>query len=437
MNKTASELNAHVRTLTSALGSFLEDDLSPARIGLTPTVRSYLGVLRDFLRQFYARKFGFWPPPENSLFSKSLFRSMCSDFQLLYDHLVDTDSTNSWQQQRPASGGFCVLQNTEAFNKRHGLVPLPHPLPKLPEPAPNRRFSQSQKALARLKLSPKLGEVGGKSSLKSEANSWGPTSHLPIIKAYQQFESDNAPSTGKSNVSDARKISWIVVYFMLQHLKSLLDPPYNVTRADEATYPICSKIISKVAAPWVDRSAYRSFTEDLFRSPLSESSMDSGSKSRSTASSVMITPDCQSDNYIKHMEVSTTSWRQTLAVKEPSTAAFKELEKLYGVPKKSQRRGITQLGPYLKKRASIIGTKSMSSGSSDSRAETRSVGDGLGINAARNSGSQRTSTIVDEDLVARLVSPRPGTSGTIKPPSAEEKDKKAARRFTVISQSST
>jgi hypothetical protein len=115
---------------------------------------------------------------------------------------------------------------------------------------------------------------------------------------------------------------------------------------------------------------------------------------------------------------------------------LKELEKLYGVPKKPQRRvGISRLGPYLKKRASI-GTKSISSGS-DSRPQTRSFGEELGMNVARDSGSQRASTIADDDLVARLVNPRPGSSGTIKPPSAEEKDKKAARRRTMISQSST
>jgi hypothetical protein len=365
---------------------------------------------------------------------------MCSDFQLLYDYLVDTDSTNSLQNQRLASGGFCVFQNIHAFNTRLGLVPLPHPLPKLPESTPNRRFSQSPRAFARLKISPKLDGTEGKASLESAANSWGSTSHLPIIKAFRQFESDNAPANGKSSISDARKISWIVVYFMLQHLKSLVDPPYNVSRADEATYPICSQVIAKVAAPWVDMSSYRRFTEDLLRSTLSESSVDSGSKSRSTASSLMITPDCQSDNYIKHMEVSTTSWRQTLAIKEPSAAAFKELERLHGAPKKTQRRGgIAQLGPYLRKRASIIGTKSIAS-SSDSRPQTRNFSSsGLGINVARISGSQRASTIVDDDyddFVARLVNPRPGTGATIRPLPEEENDKKVDRRFTMMSQSS-
>jgi hypothetical protein len=258
---------------------------------------------------------------------------------------------------------------------------------------------------------------------------------MPIIKAYQQFESDNAPSAGRSCILDARKISWILVYFMFQHLKSLLDPPFNVTRADEATYPICSQIIAKVTPPWVDRSAYRAFAKEFHPGPMSESSLDSGSKSRSTASSVVITPDCQSDNYIKHMEVSASSWRQTLAAKEPSAAAFKELEKLYGPPKKPARRGgIAQLGPFLRKRASIIGTRSISSGT-DSRLQTR----GLGINAARNSGSQRASTIVDddEDLIARLVNPRPGTSGTIKPPSTGETKRDGSKRLTMISASSS
>jgi hypothetical protein len=422
-----------VRTLTSALGSFLDDDLSPARLGLTASVRSYLGVLRDFLRQFYARKFGFWPPPKNSLFSKSVFRSMCSDFQLLYDYLVDIDSTNSLNQQTLASGGLCVFQNIQAFNKRHGLIPLPHPLPKLPE-APNWRFSHSQRALSRLKSSPKLEATGSKASLESATNASGSMAQVPIIKAYRKFESDNLPSNGKSSILDARKISWIVVYFMLQHLKALLDPPFNVSRADEATYPICSQVISKVAAPWVDRSAYRPFTEEDLRSPLSESSVGSGSISQSTASSLMIAPDCQSDNYIKHMEISTTSWRQSLAMKEPSTAAFKELEKLHGVRKKPQRRGgiASQIGPYLRKRASFMGTSSISS---DSRPPTRAFS-GLSMNVERNCASQRMSAVVDDDLVARLVNPRPGTSGTILPPSAEEKKRKASRRITMMSQSS-
>jgi hypothetical protein len=117
---------------TAAIRSFLEDDFSTTHLGLTSGARNHLDRFRSFLHSFYVDKFGYWPPPKGTTFSKALFRSLYFDFKSLYDYLVDSESTADLASQKLASGGICVLQNVDSFDKRHRFPPLPHPLPLIP-----------------------------------------------------------------------------------------------------------------------------------------------------------------------------------------------------------------------------------------------------------------------------------------------------------------
>ena len=115
--------------MSTALSTFLQEDFSPAYLGLTDAARNHLSRFRRFLHDFYTDKFGYWPPPRGVTFPKALYKSMFYDFKSLYDYLVDSTSTADISSQKPASGGICVLQNVLNFDKRQNFCSLPHPLP--------------------------------------------------------------------------------------------------------------------------------------------------------------------------------------------------------------------------------------------------------------------------------------------------------------------
>lgn len=240
-------MDAHLHRVADALSNFLEEDLSTAHLGLTAGARAHLERFRSFLHGFYVEKFGYWPPPKGSVFSKSLYRSVYFDFRHLYDFLVDLDSTESLSQQKPASGGVCVLQNVQAFDQRHGLASLPHPNPLLPDfNGPPKAPSQRQL------LNFRLGSRGAKAdpyrdlkeTLVKSTNSLEPAvSNAPLVKAYRRFERDCLPRRDeKVSVCDARKVRWILIYTTLQMLLSVVRAPDEVRDVDGPTYPMCCQV---------------------------------------------------------------------------------------------------------------------------------------------------------------------------------------------------
>lgn len=122
------------------LGTFLEEDLSDAHLGLSSAARAHLDKFRSFLQSHFVAKLGYYPPTsctdKSAAFPKNVYGQMASEFQKLYDFLVDTSVTAtdsmpviSISQQ----GGICVAQSVQAFDQRHKYQPLAHPVPLLPE----------------------------------------------------------------------------------------------------------------------------------------------------------------------------------------------------------------------------------------------------------------------------------------------------------------
>jgi hypothetical protein len=224
-----------------SLHDFLQEDFSPTYLGLTQGARSHLKRFQHFLHNFYVDKFGYWPPPKTaSSFPKALYRSMFYDFKNLYELLVDTQSGNDISSQKPASGGICLLQNLDHFNRRHNFTAQPHTLPLLPEDPQKLTRSLSSASQYRKTcdtLSSSAALVAATNVLDTDAANSG------VVQAYLQFERTCAAKSGqredKVTAIDARKVRWLLIYGMLQYLTSALRAPNGVRDTESPEYPLC------------------------------------------------------------------------------------------------------------------------------------------------------------------------------------------------------
>jgi len=320
-------MDIHLGRVTGAVRNFLEDDLSPAHLGLPDGARAHLDRFRSFLHGFYVEKFGYWPPPAGSAFSKALFKSLYFDFRNLHDYLVDRESTTNIASQKPASGGICVLQNVTSFDQRHKFAPLPHPLPLLPLDVPVRRRTESQKALKTLTLGSKHEKIDryltARASLLSATNIDDPSvSSCAIVQAYVRFERLCAQNQREEKVSmaDARKVRWLLIYGTLQYLASALRAPKQVRDTDSPKYPLCCLVTEQ--SPWQAGTK-------VLNSPLTpsinvpEAIDDFISQSnditprQNTLSASAIQPDCQNQDYFSHTNVDTNGASVSVEVPAP------------------------------------------------------------------------------------------------------------------------
>ncbi|KAE9978250.1 hypothetical protein BLS_000761 [Venturia inaequalis] len=327
------EMDLHLGRVTRALSNFLEEDFSPTHLGLSSGQRAHLDRFRSFLHTHYVEKFGYWPPPPGSRFSKSLYKAMYFDFRSLYDFLVDMDSSDSIVDQKPASGGICVLQNVQAFDTRHKYIPLPHPQPLLPEELNQTHRSNSQRALRSLKLESRQAKTEkyciARDALAAATNSADEAVlYAPLVKEYKKFERDcTRQPEEKISIRDARKVRWILIYGTLQMLVSVIRSPKEVRDVDRPTYPLCC-LVSRLA-PWLggSKSLNASFVESVnIHAGVSMDGFDTSLPMVHGVHPQMetptpIQPDCEGDDYFTHTHAASIKEPPTPIQKTPSNAS--------------------------------------------------------------------------------------------------------------------
>ena len=297
--------------MTTGLSKFLDEDFSAAYLGLTPGARSHLNRFRRFLHTFYVKKFGYWPPPKGSAFPKSLYRSMYFDFQKLYDFLVDTGSTTDFALQGPASGGICVLQNVDSFDKRHKFTPQPHPLPLIPCYAETTKKMESQKALRQLTLASQHSKANNVQTISAALAAATNTQDASvtgsgIVQEYIHFERTYSSTLNqrdeKVSVTDARKVRWLLIYGILQYLVSALRAPKEVRDSETADYPLCCLLPEQSSWPGSSQVSTPSAasTENV---PQAIDEYLNGSQSESNS----IQPDCHREDYFSSRATSRCS----------------------------------------------------------------------------------------------------------------------------------
>ncbi|KAF2756368.1 hypothetical protein EJ05DRAFT_512042 [Pseudovirgaria hyperparasitica] len=285
--KTSLEVKVHLERVEEAMGSFLEEDISPYNLGLSTAARDHLDRFRSFLHAYYVRRYGYWPPVSLQAFNKELYTSMYFDFRNLYDYLVDTESTESQALLHPSNGGVCVLENVQAFNSRNRYEPLPHPLPLLPEiPRESSLGGRrnliglgSRKNKAEERAAQLRALIAATNSINREATS------NAFVREYMYFEKECCErSEERISSADARKVRWLLTYGILQMLIHAIRAPPEVRNTKGVGYSLCCLVCPTPSWQLGSR-------QSLPSSPLSPLSiMENNWNSKSSSKGTMNTP---------------------------------------------------------------------------------------------------------------------------------------------------
>lgn len=243
-------MDARLSRYGRSLSNFLEDELSSAQLPLSSGARFHLDRFRAFLQAYYVAKLGYYPPTSpdghGHAFPKEVLETMCTDFQMLFDFLVDEDWMMADHKPEPVQG-IQLLRHISAFDEKHHFATSENPLPLVPGAEANTpvrsrsRLSFLSKS-DKLKLDPRLAAL----SAMNKATNKQRTELLEssLVRAYKGFEKDCIFSTARTDRSqqtsaaDARKVRWVLIYCMLQTLRSTTAVPEQVRDTQNIRYNI-------------------------------------------------------------------------------------------------------------------------------------------------------------------------------------------------------
>ncbi|KAI9671054.1 MAG: hypothetical protein M1831_005139 [Alyxoria varia] len=293
------EMDIHIHHATNALTNLLEEELSPAYLGLSTEARNHLDDFRSFLYSYLIAKQGYWPPSASQYFSMDLCQSLHADFRKLYEFLADKNSCHNSQPFRGVTGGICVLQNIRSFDVRYKHDPLPFAIPLLPDS--HDISSQSQKGLRSFIPGTKDGKADrvdrARQSLRAATNQQAEVfAHPLLIQHFIAFEDECAGRPdSKLSMADARKVRWILIYGIVQKLASIVHTPPEVRSSSDITYPMC--VLTTGLPPW--REISMSCASSVYSDTMKESSLqaDIDPSQRSSSPTMSIHPDCEIDDY--------------------------------------------------------------------------------------------------------------------------------------------
>lgn len=244
------------------LSDLLEEELSEAHVGLSAGARAHLHQFRAYVHGFYSSKLGSFPPPPSdsrcaTIFRPNVYCSMKTDFEMLYQYLVDEKFTTADSAPSVAQGGLCALQSVHAFDLRHKFSPLDHPLPLLPEPIKKKESRRGSVPWFIGSVRLRGGSLRPEQRLAAQASLMRATNlskvHLldnELVSAYRDFEKDSAMVQHKrpEELGDARKVRWLFVYAMYQTLRSCAEVPNEVNYTAEVDYHV--GVSTKSIPPW-------------------------------------------------------------------------------------------------------------------------------------------------------------------------------------------
>ena len=260
INRARLEMDLRLDRVNKSIVNFFENDVSGSFLGLPQPARDHLDRFRTFLKNFYSEQHGgSWPPEEFEVeaIQQAVYAGVFSDFQNLYQHLVDPESSNTLAENDISkSGGVCALQNIQAFDKKHDYEPLAQPLPllpKVPEPSGTQRNKNQRRKswnpIQWRKAEKEARKTQNKEALIAASNRDFLLMECPLVRSYTDFEISTVDDDleGLSAV-EGRKVRWILVYAVLQIFHSIAQPPKQVRNATNLTYSLCCRAPEQM--PW-------------------------------------------------------------------------------------------------------------------------------------------------------------------------------------------
>ncbi|KAH8673552.1 hypothetical protein BX600DRAFT_207816 [Xylariales sp. PMI_506] len=254
------EMDLRISRMGSMLSTFLQDELSEAHLGLYGGARAHLERFRTLLQGFYATKFGYYPPPSIdpriTMFEVDVLRAMRTDFEALFEYMVDVSFDPSQNIPPLAQGGICAFQSVQSFDTRSKFTTLNHPLPLLPQ-VPAQAYSRRMPWFHKqVKIASSLRPNLHVAMLKATNQDKIELLDNDLVRVYRKFEEDCIYSRLKADklesldLVDARKVRWILIYAMYQTLRQATQPPPEVRGSAYAPYNIC--ISTENLPPWKD-----------------------------------------------------------------------------------------------------------------------------------------------------------------------------------------
>ncbi|KAI2630623.1 hypothetical protein GGR54DRAFT_162235 [Hypoxylon sp. NC1633] len=280
------EMNLRLGQSANMLGTFLEYEMSEAHLGLYSGARAHLERFRSLLQDFYAARFGSYPPPSvdsrTTIFEVNVFQTMRTDFEALFQYLVDDKFDITQNSPFLAQGGICIWQSVQSFDMRHEFKTLFHPLPLLPKVSQDN--IKKGLWMAHQIRSNQRQRDNTYFALVKATNQRHDLLKNGLVRAYRQFEEDLVYSSTKADKlenlgpMDSRKVRWILIYGIYQALRQATDIPPEVRDAAGAPYHLC--VSTADLPPWDgERPVYtlaQSQTDHIVRST-SPSTTDRGS----------------------------------------------------------------------------------------------------------------------------------------------------------------
>ncbi|KAJ9615745.1 hypothetical protein H2200_001822 [Cladophialophora chaetospira] len=262
INRSRHEMDVRLDRVNKSVVSFFEAEVTGSSLGLPQPAKVHLEKFRTFLKSVYTQQYGSWPPEdfEEEIVQQEIYSSMFSDFQKLYQHLVDSEATaDTLENDISKTGGVCTLQNIQAFDSKHGYEPLVQPLPRFPEPF-EPSAAQQPKIQRRMSWNPKqkrkalteTRKAHDKIALIAASNRDVLLMDCPLVREYSEFEEATVDDNleGLSAI-EGRKVRWILVYAILQKFHSVARPPKEVRNISNLTYSLCCRPPNQ--KPWQER----------------------------------------------------------------------------------------------------------------------------------------------------------------------------------------
>ncbi|KIX06624.1 uncharacterized protein Z518_04600 [Rhinocladiella mackenziei CBS 650.93] len=249
ISRARLQMDLRLDRVNQSVVNFFEHEVSGSFLELPQPARHHLDRFRSFLRTFYTYQYGCWPPNdfEEETIQQTIRSTMFTDFQNLYQYLVDPESSTSLAENDiTQTGGVCTLQNIQAFDCKHQYEPLAHPLPLLPK-APESSMSRrpwirrqtTWNLISKRKVNEKARKVHDKQALVAASNrDW--VMNCPLVRKFSDFEEravdDNLEGL---SVVEGRKVRWMLIYAILQTFRSMAQPPKQVRNTSNLSYSLC------------------------------------------------------------------------------------------------------------------------------------------------------------------------------------------------------
>lgn len=336
ITRSRFEMDMRLDDCGKKLSSFLSEELSETHLNLTSDARAHLDKFRTFLHSFYVAKLGYYPPMPtvsgSATFPTSVYRQMRTEFQRLYNLLVDSNSKTADAIPVSRQGGICILQTTQNFDKSHKYDPLPRPFPLLPQMEdlptikPAKKFPWTPKSD---KMQPDVRLVSIASLTKATNRKSDHLYDCSLVRAYRGFERDCIFSPLKADkdklsIVEARKVRWLLVYSTLQTLIAATEVPQEVRDIHNVPYNLT--VLTGGCPPWKEQRPI----ESLIRSQTEQAKVDY-LQSLGAAESTVIKPDID----------------YSARIHRPPPLSFKRSDSVisnFGSKRGSVRRAINSLG---------------------------------------------------------------------------------------------